>query len=105
LPFLQFVRQKAGIFVFRRKVPRRLKPLIQRSEILLSLGRCEPRRARLQATRLWTITEQLFQMLTEYQTTDHEDADLLTPAQVKQFIDTMLATYRFNDEYINSVLL
>jgi hypothetical protein len=38
-------------------------------------------------------------MLTEYQTTEHDDADLLTPAQVKHFIDTALATYRFNDEY------
>ncbi|MEH2509459.1 integrase [Nitrobacteraceae bacterium AZCC 1564] len=38
-------------------------------------------------------------MLTEYQTAGHDDADLLSPAQVKQFIDTMLATYRFNDEY------
>ncbi|HVV40509.1 MAG TPA: hypothetical protein VHC94_05535 [Nitrobacter sp.] len=38
-------------------------------------------------------------MLTEYLAADHEDADLLTPAQVKQFIDTMLANFRFNDEY------
>jgi hypothetical protein len=38
------------------------------------------------------------QMLTEYLTNEGE-AELLTPAQVKHFIDTMLATYRFNDEY------
>jgi transcription termination factor NusB len=99
---LQNIRQRNGIFIFRRKVPRRLQPLIKRSEILLSLGRCDPRRARLQATRLWTITEQLFQMMIEYRTTE-EDAELLAPAQVKQFVDTMLAHARFNDEYAASV--
>ncbi|MDA9452311.1 hypothetical protein [Bradyrhizobium sp. CCBAU 21360] len=35
-------------------------------------------------------------MLTEY---PDADADLLTPAEVKRFIDTMLANARFNDEY------
>jgi integrase len=45
------------------------------------------------------LTEQLFQMLTDYANAGHDDADLLTPAQVKHFIDQMLANYRFNDEY------
>jgi hypothetical protein len=33
-------------------------------------------------------------MLTNYQITEHEDADLLTPVQIKQFIETMLANAR-----------
>lgn len=53
--------------------------------------------------RLWTISEQLFQMLSEYLAGETDDADLLAPSQVKHMVDEMLASFRFNDEYTASV--
>lgn len=99
---LVFVRNKRGIFIFRRKVPPHLQAFLKQREIIRSLGRCDPRRARLQAARLWITTERLFTVLSSIPPQPADDLDLVTPAQIKLFVDTMLAWSEFNDEYTSS---
>ena len=98
---LRNLRQKNGIFVFRRKVPVPLQPLVKRRELIRSLGRCSAREARVKAAHLWLATERIFNVLaqTQAQANEDDDADLVTPAQVRLFIDRMLANSQFNDEY------
>lgn len=54
----------------------------------------------MRASRLWIVTENLFTMISEIKDRTDEDAGLITPEQLKLFVDRMLANSHFNDEYV-----
>jgi hypothetical protein len=75
-------------------------PLINRRELVRSLGRCTPREARLKANRLWIASERMFEMLVNFKRHEGEEEDLISPDKLKLFVDAALALYHYNDEYV-----
>lgn len=100
MPLLHNLRQKNGIFFFRRKVPAALQALLKKREIVRSLGRCDPRTARFRASQLWIVTERMFQMFVKFKLEEGDEPDLINPDQLKLFVDAMLTLNRYNDEYV-----
>ncbi|MBB5050424.1 hypothetical protein HNQ36_000372 [Afipia massiliensis] len=105
MPLLHNLRQKNGIFFFRRKVPAALQALLKKREIVRSLGRCDPRTARFRASQLWIVTERMFQMFVKFKLEEGDEPDLINPDQLKLFVDAMLTLNRYNDEYVIARLL
>ena len=102
MPLLHNLRHKNGIFLFRRKVPAALQPLLKKREIVRSLGRCDPRTARFRAGQLWIVTERMFEMLKKFIYQEEHEHDLITPDELKRFVDGMLLLERHHAEWYAS---
>lgn len=79
--------RRGAIYHFRRAVPTRLQPFLDRSELICSLGTSDPKVARALSRRAYLRSEDLFEALVAREMLTEDDISAL----VRDFYETVLA--------------